>query len=227
MGLFNFIKKKKQESISPEKILQRLVEYMPDEYTEQRQFINCKEYLKANELGLAVDSLIELTSETGHYFSEEFWQELKKAAKEMNMESAVDYSDRQLKRNASDLNSITPFGWSKLKIDETHYQIFISKLLKNEWADERRKKDKIQTILKQDGIHHKPHGRSGYVYFVKSGQLAEVEYELGQNGQMLLFDSVIGWTFPVEKEFENGEKDEVKNAITQWFSKTKNAIEFC
>jgi len=97
MGIFDFIRKKKQETIVPQKILQRLVEYMPDEYTKQRQFVNCKEYLAHNELELALESLIELTAETDHYFSEEFWLELTKAAKQMNMTDAVKYSNNQLK----------------------------------------------------------------------------------------------------------------------------------
>lgn len=226
MGIFDFIKKKKQETISPQKILQRLIEYMPDEYTKQRQFVNCREYLEHNEFGLALDSLIELTSETEHYFSEEFWQELKKAAKEMDMKSALDYSNQQLKRNATDLDSITPFGWSTLKVDETHYQSFISSKLKNEWAQERREKDKIQRVLAKNGIHHKPHGRSGYIYYVKDRKLAEVEYELGMEGLILWFDSVSEWVLPEHRSFDNGEKEELKNTIIEWSTRTKNAIEF-
>ncbi len=226
MGIFDFIKKKKQETISPQKILQRLVEYMPDEYAQQKQFLNCREYLEYNEFGLALDSLIELTSETDHYFSEEFWQELKKAAKEMDMKSAVDYSNEQLKRNATDLDSITPFGWSTLKVDNTHYQSFISSKLKNEWAEERREKDKIQRILTKNGIHHKPHGRSGYIYYVKDGKLAEVEYELGMEGLILWFDSVNEWVLPEHRSFDDREKEELKNAIIEWSTRTKNAIEF-
>lgn len=226
MGLFNFIKKKKQERMSPEDILQRLVEYMPDKYVQKRQFINCKMYLEHNELGLALDSLVELTSETNHYFSEEFWQEIKKAAKEMGMENAVKYSEKQLKRNATDLNSMTPFGWTTLKVDDTHYQSFISKKLQNEWTAERRKKDKIEKILTIDGIHCKSHGRSGYIYFVKNRQVAEVEYELGVGGLILWFASVDSWVIPIEKELDKGEKEELKNAIIGWSNKTKNTIEF-
>lgn len=226
MGLFNFMKKKNQETVSPEKILQRIVDYMPNEYIEQRQFVNCKEYLEHREWGLALESLIELTSETDHFFSEEFWQELSKSAKVMGMDDAVKYCNKQLKRNASELNSITPFGWSTLKVDETHFQTFISEKLKNEWATERRAKDKIEKLLAKNGIHHKPHGRSGFIYYVKNNFLSEVEYELGVNGFIIWFDSVKGWVIPVEKEFMEGEKEEFRNSIIEWSKKTKNAIDF-
>jgi hypothetical protein len=217
---------KKKEAIYPLKILQRLVEYMPDEYTEQRQFINCKEYLNQNELGLALDSLIEMTSETKHYFSDEFWLEIIKAAKEMDMKSAIKYSEKQLKRNTLDLSSSSPFGWSSLKLDENHFQTFISKKLTNKWDDERRKKDEVLKDITKDGLYHKPHGRSGYIYYVRNRKLAEVNYELGSEGLIIWIDSVTGWILPEQNNFGIGEKDELKNAITEWSKETNNPIEF-
>ena len=226
MKLFNFLKKKNQEPVSPEKILQRLLEYMPDEYSQQRQFINCKEYLAQNELGLALDSLIEMTSETEHYFSEEFWNELKKAGKEMKMDNAVNYSNKQIERNAAELHSILPFGWTTIKVDEHHFQSFISSKLKNEWADERRRKDKVDDLLAKNGVHQKSHGRTGYIYFVKNGRLAELEYELGTEGLIVWMESVHGWSIPFQKDFDKDEKEELISSIKEWSVKAKISVEF-
>ncbi len=139
MKLFNLFKRKQSIESTPKQIIKRLVEYMPDFYKTDRQFIDCVEFLEYNEWGLALDSLIQLADETGHYFSEDFWVELAKAADSMELKVERDYCRMQIKRNEHDLKSKTPFGWTTIKIDDTHFQHHISEKLKEEWAKEDKK----------------------------------------------------------------------------------------
>ena len=89
--LFNFIKRQPKTDFSPEQTIRRSVEYMPDFYKTQRQFVNCVEFLENREWELALDSLIELADETGHYFSEQFWLGLADAADKMDLTEKVNY----------------------------------------------------------------------------------------------------------------------------------------
>ena len=41
-----------------------------------RQYVSFREFIKENELELALDSLAELAGETDHRFSPSFWHEL-------------------------------------------------------------------------------------------------------------------------------------------------------
>lgn len=110
MKLVNFIKRQSKTYFSPEQPVRRLVDYIPDFYKTQRQFINCVEFLKNREWELALDSLIELADETEHYFPEDFWLGLADSAEKMNLADKANYCRKQIKRNAEDIKSKTPFG---------------------------------------------------------------------------------------------------------------------
>lgn len=203
-----------------------MVDYMPDFYKTQRQFINCVEFLENREWKLALDSLIELADETGHYFSEEFWLGLADSANKMNLTEKVNYCRKQIKRNEEDIKSKTPFGWTIIKFDDTHFQHHISEKLKEEWAIERREKDKVQALITKEGVHLKSHGRSGFLYIADNGKIAEVEFELGMNGLILYFNSLTTWSLPTKQTLTVDDKQKVRNDIINWATKTKNAIEF-
>ena len=93
MQLFNIFKKKNKDipELSQKEQLSYLIDYIPDFYKDQRQYINAVDYLKNGEWGLTLESLIELSEETGHYFSEEFWQRLADAAKSMSRSELLNY----------------------------------------------------------------------------------------------------------------------------------------
>lgn len=224
--LFNFIKRQPKTDSSPEQTIRRLVDYMPDFYKTQRQFINCVEFLENRELELALDSLIELAYETGHYFSEEFWLGLADSAEKMDLTEKANYCRKQIKRNEEDIKLKTPFGWTTIKFDDTHFQHNISEKLKEEWAAERREKDKVQALITKEGVHLKSHGRSGFLYITDNEKIAEVEFELGINGLILYFNSLANWSLPTKKTLTKDEKQKIKNDIINWATKTKNAIEF-
>lgn len=226
MKLFNFIKRQPRTDFSPEETIRRLVDYMPEFYRTHRHFINCVEFLENREWELALDSLIELADETGHYFSEEFWFSLADSAEKMNLADRASYCRKQIKRNAEDIKSKTPFGWTTIKFDDTHFQHHISEKLKEEWATDRREKDKVQELLTKEGVHLKSNGRSGFLYITDNGRIAEVEFELGINGLILYFNSLTNWSLPTKQTLTVDDKQKVRNDIINWATKTKNAIEF-
>ena len=226
MKLFNFIKRQPKTDFSPEQTIRRLVDYMPDFYRTQRQFNNCVAFLDNREWELALDSLIELADETEHYFSEDFWLGLADSADKMDLTDKADYCRKQIKRNEKDVKSKTPFGWTTIKFDDTHFQHHISEKIKEEWATERRKKDKVQELLTKDGVHLKSHGRSGFLYITENGKIAEVEFELGMNGLILYFNCLTNWSLPTKQTLTADEKQKIKIDINNWATKTKNAIEF-
>lgn len=226
MKLFNFIKRQPKTDFSPEQTLRRLVDYMPDFYRTHRQFIVCVEFLENREWEPALDSLIELAEETEHYFSEDFWLGLADAADKMVLTDKSKYCINQIKRNEEDIKSKTPFGWTTIKLDDTHFQHHISEKLKEEWANERHEKDKVQELLTKDGVHLKSHGRSGFLYITDNEKIDEVEFELGMNGLMLYFNSLTDWSLPTKQILTVDEKQKIKSDINNWATNTKNAIEF-
>ena len=211
---------------SSEQTLRRLVDYMPDFYKANRQFIDSIEFLEHRELELALDSLIELADETEHYFAEDFWLGLADAAEKMNLTGKANYCRKQIKRNEKNIKTKTPFGWTTIKFDDTHFQHHISEKLKEEWATERREKDKVQELFTKEGVHLKSHGRSGFLYITDNGKIAEVEFELGINGIIIYFNSLTNWTLPSKQPLTDNEKTKIKINITNWATKTKNVIEF-
>jgi hypothetical protein len=211
---------------SPEQTMRRLIEYMPEFYKTQRQYINCIDFLEHREWELALDSLIELADETGHYFSEDYWIGLADSAEKMKLSKKSSYCRQQIKRNENDIKSKTPFGWTTIKIDYNHFQSHISEKLKDEWADKRRNKDQVLSLIDKDGVHLKSHGRTGFIYVVDNAKIAEIEFELGVNGLILYFSNMTNWELPTRLLLTTEEKLNIRNKISNWATTTRNAIEF-
>jgi hypothetical protein len=224
--LFNFLKRQIKTDFSPEQTIRRLVDYIPDFYRSQRQFIHCLEFLEYREWELALDSLIELADESNHYFPEDFWLGLADSADKMNLTEKANYCRKQIKRNAEEIKLKTPFGWTTVKIDDTHFQHHISEKIKKGWVTERHEKDKIHELLTKEGVHLKSHGRSGFLYITDNGKIAEVEFELGTNGLILYFNNLTNWSLPTKQTLTVNEKQKIKIDINDWAAKTKNAVEF-
>lgn len=226
MKLFNFLKRQIKTDFSPEQTIRRLVDYIPDFYRSQRQFIHCLEFLEHREWELALDSLIELADESNHYFSEDFWIVLADSADKMNLTDKANYCRKQIKRNAEEIKLKTPLGWTTVKIDDTHFQHHISEKIKTGRVTERYEKDKIHELLTKEGVHLKSHGRSGFLYITNNGKIAEVEFELGTNGLILYFNNLTNWSLPTKQTLSANEKQKIKIDINDWAAKTKNAVEF-
>ena len=203
-----------------------MIDYMPEFYKNHRQFKNCIEFFENNEFGLALESLVELADETEHYFSEEYWKELSKAADKMEMSKTANYCKKESKRTLKGLDYKLPFGWTTYKISENNFKVNISEKLNGEWKTERRKKDEIEKLLTKNGIHFYNEGRNGYIYFVENGKLIEFEWELEVGGIRLQFEAENHWCLPFKSELKKEDKLRIKNLIIKWAEQNKNVIEF-
>tara|TARA_R110002012_G_scaffold321359_1_gene548837 strand:- start:1750 stop:2433 length:684 start_codon:yes stop_codon:yes gene_type:complete len=226
LKLFNFIQKKQSTDKTPNQIIKNLIDYLPAVYSNHRQLKNSNDFLQQNELGLALDSLLELTEETGHYFADKYWLDLADAADKMEMNKERDFCRQQIRKTEKDLKFKVSFGSTVEKIDDTHFQHYTSEKIKDKWANERREKDNVDQILNNDGLHFKSHGRNGFFYFVDKGRLAEIEYELGVNGLIIWFNSTDNWGVPDKLPLTTNEKMTIKTEIEKWAERTKNAIDF-
>ncbi len=212
--------------LTPEQTIRRLVDYMPDFYTTDIHFKNCIDFLEHHEWGLALDSLVELASESGHYFAEDFWLGLTNAADKMNMTEQVKFCRQQIDRNLKEIKFKTSFGWTTVKVDDSSFQHHISEKLKEEWANKRRAEDNVHGLINQNGVHLKSHGRSGFIYCVDKGRVAEIEFELGINGLIPYFDSVEHWVLPTKTTITKEEKEKLKQQLNEWSDRTKNALDY-
>ena len=77
--------------------LKKIINSVPENQKTQRQYINAVEFLEYNEFGLSADSLMELTFESEHCFSEEFWKELSEIFNLLKMKSEQGYCESQIK----------------------------------------------------------------------------------------------------------------------------------
>lgn len=199
---------------------------MPAVYYDHRKFKDSIEFLEQNELKLSLDCLIQLTGETGHYFSEKHWLHLADAADKMEMNKERDFCHKQIKKTLSNLKFKPHFGTSVEKIDGTHFHHYTSDIIKEKWAIERREKDGVERLMDKEGLHFKSNGRNGFFYYVDQKRLAEIEYELGVKGLIIWFDSTDHWSLPNKLSLTTMEKLKIKTDIEKWANKTKTAIEF-
>lgn len=221
MNIFSIFKKRKTEpqDLKPEAILRLTQEFIPEFYNDSEQFRESKEFLENNEWGLALDTLIEMADESGHYFSEDFWLDLATCADKMLMTQQAEYCRQQVIRNEKEIGSKTPKGWTTIKIDDTHFQHHIAEIVKDTWTSERHQKDKLTKLLKVNGFHMKYHGRAGTIYYIDNGRVLEIDFEMsGVPGYDLLlyFDTLKGWTIPKGESFASSEQSIIKEKLLEW-----------
>lgn len=222
-----FSKLKKSTPIkSPKEIIRHIIDYMPDFYKDQRQFIFCADYFKHKEWELALDSLIELADETGHYFSVDFWNSISIAAYQMDMKNAVKQCEQQILRNTKEIGWKISLGNTVAKIDETHFKHYIAQKIKDQWTKDRHIKDRVDEMIGKNGIHDKPSGRAGFIYWVDGYNVFEVDYELGVKGLLLYFETSARWILPEVKNVTLEDELKIKDAINKWALKQNIDIEY-
>jgi hypothetical protein len=210
---------------SPENVIRRTVDYIPDCYKNHRQFASCLQALERGDWAAVLDALVALAEDSGHYFSEDSWRELAAVATALELHEQASRCERQVERNQNEIGWETPFGWTTVKIDDTHYQHHISEKLKEKQAARRRKEDRVEELSRRDGIYLKMHGRCGTAYIVYQGKLAEIGCELGMAGLVLYFSATESWSLPSKQPLTSEERAAMHDAILDWAHRAMGPIE--
>ena len=221
MNIFSIFKKRKTEpsELTPAAILRLTQDYVPEFYKDSEQFKESKNCLKHNEWGLALDNLIEMADESGHYFSEDFWLNLATCADKMQMTPQAEYCKQQIMKNENDVGYKTPEGWTTVMIDDNHFEHHIAELVKDKWINERRQKDNFDKLIMTDGFHIKYHGRAGMIYYVDNGKVLEIDFEMSgvpQYDLLPYFDNLKSWTIPKNEPFASKEQSAIKDKFLEW-----------
>ncbi len=215
--------------MTPVAILQLTQQYVPEFYRDSQRFKDSIDFLNNNEWGLALDSLIEMADESGHYFSETFWLDLSICADKMKLIQQAEYCRQQVFKNERKLRTKTPNGWTTIKLDDTHYEHKIAQIVEDKWLNERYKKDKVNKLLKTNGFHIKYHGRSGVIYYVDDGRLLEIGFELSAVSPyplLLYFDNIKSWAIPKEEPLTLKDQTEIRAKLIEWFKAKRIKAEF-
>lgn len=205
--------------MTPAAILRATQEYIPEFYRESKHFKDSKEFFEHSEFGLALESLIEMADESGHYFSETFWLDLATCADKMQMAKEADYCRQQVVKNENELRTRMPNGWTTVKLDETHYEHKIAEVVKNKWTSERHEKDKLEKLLKQNGFHLKSYGRAGTIYYIDNGKVLEIGFEMSgvpQYDLLLFFDNIETWSIPEAEPLNLNQKKQIREQLLEW-----------
>lgn len=224
MWPFNLFKRKNKsdkpaKDISIREVLSEVAEFIPERYKDDTQFTNFNEFIEHNELGLAIESLVELAGESGHFFSDAFWIDTSNCASRMSMMSIADYCSRQIVRNQSELGHSIPKGWTEEKINDTIFNTYIAEKIKNGWAAERRGKDKLNSFITVNGFHIKSHGRSGTIYYIEDRKVLEIDFEISgvkQYDILIFYDSVYDWVLPNKIKISERQKAEIRERLAEW-----------
>jgi hypothetical protein len=230
MWPFNLFTRKNKSYDKPAKdksigeVLLEVAEYIPERYKGDRQFINFNEFIEHNEWGLALESLVELADESGHFFSDAFWMDIRNCASSMSMLSIADYCSAQILRNKSELGHLIPKGWTEEKISDTTFNTYIAEKIKNDWAAERRKKDDLISFITVNGFHIKSHGRAGTIYFIEDRKVLEIDFEISgvkQYDILIFYDIVCDWVLPNKTRVSEGQKAEIRERLVEWLKLKK------
>ncbi|MDF2191501.1 hypothetical protein [Paraflavitalea sp. CAU 1676] len=231
MGILSLFKKLKtgRPQRDPAAILRLTLQYVPEYYRESQHYKDSVEFLQHREWELALDSLIELADESGHYFSETFWLDLSACADTMKLTQQGVYCREQVLRNERDLGWETPKGWTTIKIDEAQVEHKIAQIADDGWIKEHHLKDKVHKLMKRDGFYLKAHGRGGIIYYVEKGRLLEIGYELSMEStytKLLYFDVVKSWTFPDGAPLTADERAIVRVKLEVWLKLKRIRVEW-
>ncbi len=231
MGIFSFFKKRKplpykasEPSGSPSAILHQILKEIPEFYENSKQYDDCKVFLEHQEYGLALESLIEMADESGHYFYEDFWLDLATCADKMGMSDEAAHCRKQLKRNEKAIGYKTSRGitWYEAA-DGMLKQHFVTKQHR-EWANEQRKKDKLDKLIKKDGFHMKSQGRCGTIYYIEHGKVLEIGWEMSGVPEYHIlqgFDSINYWSIPEGLPLDPEAKATIRLKFQAWSQKEK------
>lgn len=221
MDIFSIFKKRKTEpeELTPVALLRLTQEYIPDIHKDSKHFKDSKEFLHNNEWGLALNSLVEMANESGHYFSETFWLDLANCADKMQMTSQANYCRQQIALTEKEIGFKISNSSTVVKIDSNHFEHYTAEIVKDKWKNERRDKDKLNDLLKKNGFYIKYHGRGGMIYYIDNGKVLEIDFEMSavkQYDLLLNFDNLKSWSIPKDEPFAFKEQSAIREKLLEW-----------
>ncbi len=209
---------------APEEIINDVIDDVPEFYKTQEQFINCKKHLDNLEPDLALQCLINMANESGHFFANNFWNMLAKAADKMKLVAEGNLCRAQIIKNQKSISWIISKGSTVCKIDDTHYNHYYSQKTLDNWDNERRIKDKLQSFINIDGFHFVNNGRDGMLYYILKGKVCEIYWEMSgvpQYDIIISLDLIDSWALPVKQLLSESEKKSIEKDLLIWLSEHK------
>ena len=223
MSIFSIFNRQKKEpdNITPAATIRVILGNIPEYYKESKDFQKCMAHFELNEWGPAIECLVAMADESGHYFSDDFWFGLADAAGKMNMNTMAQYCREQSRKTKSILNWPISKGSTVHKIDDTHYKQYYAQKVYDRWDNERRIKDKLQSFIDKDGFHIQKGGRHGTIYYISNGKVCEIYWEMSgvpQYDILISFDLVDSWALPVKQLLTEKEQQQIKTALILWLN---------
>lgn len=149
---------------------------------------------------------------------------LAQIADKLMLPARARYCISQLRKAQQESGCQTPFGWTTVKLDDTHYEHHIAESIKEGWAAKRRQKDKLERMLRLDGFHQRSHGRGGMIYYIQQGRVLEIEYDIagGNKFDLIIYlEEATHWALPVKQELLLKQKEEIREALRKWLGKVR------
>ncbi len=207
---------KSEEAEVKEKIY-RLIDSVPDRQRDHPKWSQCRAHADNAKWRRTLDCLIEIATTSGYYFSEQFWSIISESALLLNIKNKTALCQKEIDRLKED-KVILPFGWTSKKVGNETFEVHIARKLQEDWDTERRRKDNLASLIYEEGFHFKPHGKMGYVYYVRQGKITEVEWHEGEI-EGATFSKY--WVFPEKSLLTDEEFQEIYAELKQWAA-TKN-----
>lgn len=228
MGILSFFKRQDfpdhLPEVSVQELLQQQLDLIPDYYKFQPQFTRSVEHLGRDEFASVLEDLIALAVESGHYFSEHYWEALAQVADRLKLPARARHCIGQLRKANREIGSQTPLGWTTVKLDDTHYQHYIAESIKERWDSERRRKDKVAKMRERNGFCMRSHGRAGMIYYVQNGRVLEISYDIAggkNNDYIIYFEKATHWALPVRQAVLPEERALIREQLGKWLGRVR------
>lgn len=202
---------KRVDSEAKEKLYQ-LIDSVPELQRNHPKWLQCVAYADSAKWRKALDCLVEVAATSAYYFSEPFWIIISETALLLNIKNIAATCQKQIALLKDD-NVILPLGWTSKKLENGTFEVHIAQKLKEDWNTARRREDNIVSLIYDEGFHFKPHGKVGYVYYVRQRKITEVEWHEGE---------IIGatfskyWVFPEKSLLTDEEFQEIYAELKEW-----------
>jgi hypothetical protein len=215
-------KRRTREESGPDSILSEVLEYTPELYKSSTHFTQASNFLTNQKWDLALNSIVELAEESGHYFSEDFWLSLALCANKINQPSRKEHCHRQIERVKSETGLYAPKGWTIIKVADNIHTFQIARVVKERWKKVQHDRDNLHELLGENGFHLRPFGDGGTIYYIENGKVLEIDFKEDESKKydmLLAFEEIKYWIKPFEQPFTGIEKEAVRTKLVAWLKK--------